>query len=110
MREESSSFKVFQGVILQHTGKTNLEHNTLWEKQLRIHFTAANMKNYYQVTHYHTCIFLPAKCLTNISLVQGLTPYDAEEPGNVPEAMKYWVGIWQVQSYLIGRRCVFSLG
>ena len=47
MREESSSFKVFQGVILQHTGKTNLEHNSLWEKQLRIHFTAANMKNYY---------------------------------------------------------------
>ena len=29
---------------------------------------------------------------------------------NFPETLKYWVGVPQGQSYLIGRRCLFSLG
>ena len=27
-----------------------------------------------------------------------------------PEALKYWVGVQQDQSYLRGRRCIFSFG
>ena len=27
-----------------------------------------------------------------------------------PETMKYWVGVQRGQSYLMGRRCLFSLG
>ena len=27
-----------------------------------------------------------------------------------PETLKYWVGVQQGQSYLIGRRCLFGLG
>ena len=28
----------------------------------------------------------------------------------VPETLKYWVGVQWGQSYLMGRRCLFSLG
>ena len=28
----------------------------------------------------------------------------------IPEALKYWVGVQHTQSYLMGRRCLFSLG
>ena len=28
----------------------------------------------------------------------------------LPETMKYWVGVQRGQSYLMGRRCLFSLG
>ena len=28
----------------------------------------------------------------------------------VPETLKYWVGVQRGQSYLMGRRCLFSLG
>ena len=28
----------------------------------------------------------------------------------LPEALKYWVGVQQGQSYLMGRRCLCSLG
>ena len=27
-----------------------------------------------------------------------------------PETLKYWVGVQRCQSYLMGRRCIFSLG
>ena len=27
-----------------------------------------------------------------------------------PETLKYWVGVQWAQSYLMGRRCLFSLG
>ena len=29
---------------------------------------------------------------------------------NIPKPLKYWVGVQQGQSYLMGRRCLFSLG
>ena len=29
---------------------------------------------------------------------------------NIPKTLKYWVSVQQGQSYLIGRRCLFSLG
>ena len=28
----------------------------------------------------------------------------------IPETLKYWVGVQQGQSYLMGRRCLFNLG
>ena len=28
----------------------------------------------------------------------------------LPETLKYWVGVQRGQSYLMGRRCLFSLG
>ena len=28
---------------------------------------------------------------------------------NIPETLKYWVGVQQSQSYLMGRRCLFNL-
>ena len=30
--------------------------------------------------------------------------------GFIPETLKYWVGVQRGQSYLVGRRCLFSLG
>ena len=36
---------------------------------------------------------------------------DESKTGNShPETMKYWVGVQRGQSYLMGRRCLFSLG
>ena len=28
----------------------------------------------------------------------------------IPDTLKYWVGVQRGQSYLMGRRCLFSLG
>ena len=39
-----------------------------------------------------------------------ISPRDYEISPPVTETMKYWVGVQWGQSYLMGRRCLFSLG
>ena len=51
--------------------------------------------------------------LTNLILITAfflflIRPEGHREPRS--EALKYWVEVQRGQSYLIGRRCVFSLG
>ena len=44
------------------------------------------------------------------STLPGAAKMESTPTESTPETMKYWVGVQRGQSYLMGRRCLFSLG
>ena len=47
--------------------------------------------------------------LLQMFVVCGIYLTDKKDPKTYPKTLKYWVGVQQCQSYLMRRRCLFSL-
>ena len=48
--------------------------------------------------------------LLQMFVICGIYLTEKKDPETYPKTLKYWVGVQQGQSYLMGRRCLFSLG
>ena len=60
------------------------------------------VKYFKKIEFYNVKYFKEIKCLQSLQ-VKAVAYFD-------PETLKYWVDVQQGQSYLMGERCLFSLG
>ena len=81
----------------------------IYGKDIYLHFTTSG---HFTIPLNKTNINLKTSSLEDSNFVEVLLTIDnIEEKSKVsPEALKYWVGVQRGHSYLMGRRCLFSLG
>ena len=81
----------------------------IFGKGIYLHFTTSG---HFTIPLNKTNINLKTSSLEDSNFVEVLLTIDnIEEKSKVsPEALKYWVGVQRSHCYLMGRRCLFSLG